>query len=102
MSTWFEADDFSALVGDPFEVVLPDGAVFALTLDEVAVRDAVGGAGPDGTQRRQFSLLFSGPATPVLEQATWTVRHAGLGETALFLVPIGPRDDRMRYEAAFA
>ncbi|MBU2698244.1 MULTISPECIES: DUF6916 family protein [Pimelobacter] len=102
MSTWFDADDFSALVGDPFEVALPDGAAFALALDEVAVRDVAGGAGPDGAQRRQFSLLFTGPATPVLEQATWTVRHAGLGETALFLVPLGPSGDRMRYEAAFA
>lgn len=102
MSTWFDADDFSALVDDAFDVVLPDGAVLALTLDEVAVRDAAGGTGPDGTQRRQFSLLFTGPASPALEQATWTVRHAGLGETALFLVPLGPRADRMRYEAAFA
>lgn len=102
MSTWFDADDFSALVGDPFEVALPDGAALALALDEVAVRDAAGGTGPDGAERRQFSLLFSGPATPVLEQATWTVRHAGLGELALFLVPLGPRTERMRYEAAFA
>lgn len=53
-------------------------------------------------RRAPFSLIFAGPATPVLRQATWLLEHAELGRREIFLVPIGPGPDgAMRYEAAF-
>jgi len=49
----------------------------------------------------QFSLIFSGPMTPVLPQRIHALRHEKLGELNLFLVPVGPDEQGMRYEVIF-
>ncbi|MCR1782292.1 hypothetical protein KVF89_07090 [Nocardioides carbamazepini] len=99
---WLGHEDFAGLVGDTFELVLPDAERLALVLRETSLVGQVGGVGPDGVAREQFSLLFTGPEAPVLAQATWAVSHVGLGDLELFLVPLGPAPGGMRYEAAFA
>jgi hypothetical protein len=49
-----------------------------------------------------FVLVFSGPATPVLAQATYALAHDELGPMDLFLVPIGHDvDGNVQYEAVF-
>ena len=53
-------------------------------------------------ERRQFSLLFRGPVDPFLSQGTYRLDHAELGALDIFLVPIGPDAEGMRYEAVFA
>lgn len=55
---------------------------------------------PDGV-RAPFSVVFSGPSEPVLPQGIHTVEHEQLGTLELFLVPIGPGEEGMRYEAVF-
>lgn len=57
--------------------------------------------GHDASYRRQFSLLFHGPPTPVWPQRTYQVSHPELGTFDLFLVPLGPEGEAMRYEAVF-
>ena len=52
-------------------------------------------------QLEQFSVIFHGPKTPVLPQGTYPLEHAALGRFDLFLVPIGPAGDAMRYQASF-
>jgi hypothetical protein len=98
---WLTHDHFAGRVGEGFDVTAPGPAV-PLELIEATVGDQPGGQGPDGKERRQFSLFFRGPAEPVLAQSTYQVSHAELGELELFLVPIGPDAEGMRYEAAFA
>lgn len=49
----------------------------------------------------QFSLLFAGPQSPLLPQATYVLDHPRMGELSLFLVPLGPRNGKMVYQAAF-
>nr|WP_141007016.1 hypothetical protein [Nocardioides humi] len=61
MTAWFDVEDFSGLVGDPFEVALPDGGALTLVLREASTTGVPGGTGPDGTPRDQFSLVFTGP-----------------------------------------
>src|SRR6266550_466276 len=46
-----------------------------------------------------FSLIFQAAGTGHLPQQTFTLEHSELGRFALFLVPLGPEGDRMRYEA---
>jgi hypothetical protein len=46
-----------------------------------------------------FSLIFNAPGPAFMEQQIFTLEHAELGEFDLFLVPLGPKGDRMRYEA---
>jgi len=96
---WLTHADFAGRLGEEFEV--PDAGL-VLTLDEATESSAPGGTGPDGQTRHQFSLVFAGPPGPTLPQGTARTVHADLGEQYLFLVPLGPRGDTMRYEAAFA
>ena len=50
----------------------------------------------------QFSLIFTGIATPWLEQRIYKLIHPQMGECELFLVPLGPDAAGMRYQAAFS
>ena len=56
---------------------------------------------PGTSNRQAFSILFRGPAEPVLPQQIHALEHAALGRLDLFLVPIGPDAKGMRYEAVF-
>ncbi|MBY6204411.1 DUF6916 family protein [Halomonas denitrificans] len=53
-----------------------------------------------GQERQPFSLVVvaEGDALP---QQTLTLEHEALGELQLFLVPVGPRDGGVAYEAVF-
>lgn len=46
-----------------------------------------------------FSLFFLASGTEHLEQQIFSLSHAEVGEFELFLVPVGPEDGRMQYEA---
>lgn len=96
---WFTCDDFIDDVGQTFGVA---GATVSLQLVEASESDAPGGPGPHGQVRNQFSLVFVGPADTVLPQSTYVLSHPRFGDIELFLVPLGPDQERMRYEAAFA
>src|SRR5271170_5224922 len=53
-------------------------------------------------QLEQFSLIFTGTASPWLRQGLYTLLHPQMLEFELFLVPLGPDAAGMRYEAAFS
>jgi hypothetical protein len=99
---WLTYDDFADRIGDGFDVPVADGESLPMELVEATVGSEPGGPGPDGRERLQFSLVFRGPATQVLPQRTYQLTHTELGHLELFLVPLGPDDEGMRYEAAFA
>jgi hypothetical protein len=93
----------AAYVGEPFHVLFDNQT--PLTLELIA---ATPFSKPDadkepmsGKGRIPFSLIFRGPQSSVLPQRTYLISHEMLGEFPLFLVPIGPDDAGMRYEAAF-
>ena len=56
--------------------------------------------------REPFSVLFQGPAEPVIPQQTFTLVHDALGRLAVFMVPVGrdgdPRRGPVLYEAVFS
>ncbi|WP_183101282.1 DUF6916 family protein [Nocardioides pelophilus] len=101
-TAWFTYDDFADRVGEQFRIDLGDGQELTLVLAGATVGAEAGGAGPDGSTRQQFSLLFRGPAEPMLDQAIWTLQHDEVDGLALFLVPLAPDAEGARYEAAFA
>jgi len=91
---------FEPYIQETFRIYPPDGEAIETQLIEVKVL----GADSDAvtTERIPFSILFKGPATPVLAQNTYHLEHAKLGNLDLFLVPIGPDESGgMRYEAVF-
>ena len=71
----------------------------ALALELIEAKE-LGQGGEDGG-RRAFSLLFRGPAEPLLDQGTFSLEHGEMGELELFLVPIGRDDAGCLYEAVF-
>ncbi len=91
------ADFFRPLVGHSFSIEAAPGVAPEAVLSEV--REAAGGM-PGG--RRPFSILLRGPLSPRLPQRIYGVSHAGEGTIGgIFLVPLGPDRDAMRYEAVF-
>jgi len=92
----FTAETFAEILGDGFRVHDEDGRVYDLRL---AAAVPVGLAPTGG--RAPFSILFRGPAAPILPQRIYAVEHETLGRFELFLVPLGPDDAGARYEAVF-
>jgi hypothetical protein len=94
---------FAELVGDRFQIQPPGGEPVEVVLtsctetphgDPEAWKQQVG--------RMPFSLLFHADAADAMPQQTFTLRHERLGELEVFLVPIGPDERGMRYEAVFS
>jgi hypothetical protein len=55
----------------------------------------------EGPRRAPFSLVFRGAHRFVLPQGIYRVEHETTGPMEIFLVPIGPDQKGMRYEAVF-
>jgi hypothetical protein len=92
------AKHFEPYVGTAFRIDFTDHAPLELVLAQV---DAYGEPAEPGG-RHTFSLMFHGPLTPVLPQRIYPLQHAELGVLEIFIVPLGPDEAGMRYEAVFA
>jgi hypothetical protein len=87
----FTADTFRPLLNERFQIVAEDDRV------DLELVDVTESAAPGADRRAQFSIVFSGPAEPVLPQAIYRLKHPQLGAFELFLVPIAAGS----YEAIF-
>lgn len=85
---------FAAHAGTGFAVSGLDGV--SLHLSEAVPLNA---AAPNESQ---FSLMFRGPAAPLLEQATHVLAHPAMGEFAIFLVPVARDAQGIHYQAIFS
>ncbi len=91
--------DFSQYVDQKFSVHAGGNEPMELVLTEAI---EVGAAPEDPQYRQAFSVLFVGPAQPILPQRIYRIEHAEMGTLDLFLVPLGPnRDGLVRYETVF-
>lgn len=90
-------EELARHVDDVFEVSAGEAIAFEAHLVEVSPMGST--VGPTG--RSPFSAVLRGPANEAPEQAIYQVRHPELGSFELFLVPIGPDDEGMKYEAVF-
>jgi hypothetical protein len=88
--------DFSDYNQHPFPVSA-GGARITLTLTQVT---EVKGGIPGG--RKPFSLIFRGPAQPLLPQAMYDFEHPLHGVTPIFIVPLAADADGVTYEAVFS
>jgi hypothetical protein len=99
----FTSRTFTPLLGEHFEVTPATDEPVDLVLARCDETGQVPTHAPGSTGHRvPFSLLFHAPDGRLVAQQTCTVRYAGLGEFSLFLVPLGPDERGMRYEAVFA
>lgn len=88
------AGRFAGCLGQTFKLHAA-GSTLDLVLFEVEE------LGPTRPDRTAFSLLFSGRARPVLPQPIYPLANPAMGAMELFLVPLGPRDGGMCYQAIF-
>jgi hypothetical protein len=61
----------------------------------------LGSPGRTESQREPFALLLRGPKSPVLSQQMYPIDFQGLGTLEIFIVPLGPDESGMQYEAIF-
>ena len=86
---------FAGCVGSAFRIGASEDRAETVTLIEVK---KLGSSGP----KEQFSVIFRGGQCDHLQQRTYPMEHEELGRMELFLVPIGPDDQGMLYQAVFA
>ncbi len=102
MAETLTVDDFAGHLDEPFAIDLgtdfPGLEPLVLTLIKAEPIET----SQDLEERRApFSLVFRGPGEPVLTQRIYALDNETLGRLEIFLVPIGPVDEGMRYEAVF-
>jgi hypothetical protein len=90
--------DFAHHLGTVFRLRRPDGGTLELTLLEASPHPHL----PHAPGRRQgFSVVFRSAWPAHLPQGIYRLDHDLMGSLDLFLVPVGPREGAMFYEAVF-
>ena len=93
-----DASMFSPWLNQTFCIQADEGTL-ETALIEVTEKDYRYGM-PEA-KRKPFCLVFRGPKEKGLEQGTYKVEHAKAGSFDIFLVPIGPDEKGLCYEAVF-
>lgn len=93
-------ESFQPHVNDTFELKREGDDDLKLELVEATT---MGSPPKGGGRRHSFSVLFHCPEKEPLPQQTHTVEHGEMGTMDLFLVPVGPDEEKdgMLYEAVF-
>ena len=89
---------FEACLDQPFHVERENADPVETQLIEVEKR---GAESPGSHMRQAFSVIFRGPMEPLLAQRIYVLNNKTLGSLDVFLVPVGPDEQGMRYEAIF-
>ena len=98
----FTLATFAEHLNDTFHLYPESGMDLELVLVEAIDLSTEGQRSASATEpRAPFSIVFRGPRTPILPQRIYRVAHPEIGDFELFLVPIGPDEQGMRYEAVF-
>jgi hypothetical protein len=93
----FTVDTFRPRLGERFRLYA-EPAVDV----ELVEAESVGEGAFEPSGRVPFSLVFRAPHEPVLPQRIYRFENDALGEFELFIVPIGPDESGMRYQAVFS
>lgn len=89
---------FEEHLGSRFRVDLEADGTMDLELVQVTPLNPEYGKGP---REEPFTVLFRGPRSAVLPQRIYRLEHEKMGRLDVFIVPIGPDAQGMRYEAIF-
>jgi hypothetical protein len=98
MSPDLTCESFEKHLGEKFRVVAEEVEGLELELIEASPIKTQ----QPGATRPPFSLVFRGPAEPVMNQQIVPLEHDTMGRLDIFLVPIGPDEQGMQYEAIFS
>lgn len=87
---------FEAHVGTPFHIHYGADSPLEVVLYEVRPHES-----HPGPRAQPFSVYFRATGRGALPQQIYKVEHEKMGTLEIFLVPIGPDAQGMRYEAVF-
>ncbi len=92
-------EQFAGCLNQTFSLECPGADALQLELIQVEPK---GRFDPERDKRQAFSLLFRGPAEPIVPQANYPLENTALGRLEIFLVPLGPDGKGgANYEAVF-
>jgi hypothetical protein len=97
----FTIATFSARTGETFHIAVEGKEPLNVALIEVTDLTSLGGPEAAKRERAPFSIVFRGAREIALPQRMYRMRHETIGDFEIFLVPIGPDREGMRYEAIF-
>lgn len=89
-------ETFSGHVGEAFRLTAGDGGVDVVLAEAQSL-----GPPPAPEVRAPFSLVFAGPAQPIVPQGIYRLEHSEMPAVELFVVPVTPGADGPRYQAIF-
>ncbi len=89
--SWFEEK-----LNTPFRIHFGGEAPLEVVLFEVRLHEP-----HDGPRKQPYSIYFRGPRQAVLPQAIYRIEHDRMEPMDIFLVPVGPDEKGMCYEAVF-
>lgn len=93
----FRLDHFAAHLNEAFKVDIENENVLFVLVEARPLPPAP----VAGMLREPFSLLFRNEAAILFPQRTYTMKHDGLGEFGIFLVPIARDREGFIYQAVF-
>ena len=94
----FTIEKFMPHVGEVFHVIVSETHELKVLLTEIA---ALASDDSPLRKRQPFALVFHAPGVAYVPQLTYRVEKPGLEPFDCFLVPIGPDENGMRFEAIF-
>ncbi len=96
-----KSQDFAVCLNETF-ILYPDTSdPLPARLIEVEDLEKTVGKENRSEHRQPFSLVFRLPRETTLRQKIYRLENQKLGRLDIFLVPIGPDREGMRYEAIF-
>ena len=100
MADLLSLDHFRPLVGRVFRLPEVEGVELRLSIAApLPIRKPTSPTA--GLSRAPFELIFLGPKAPILRQQIHRLDAEGLEPLEIFIVPIGPIEDTMGYQAIF-
>ncbi len=98
----FTVEQFAPYVGDTFRVFYNETSSVELTLGSAAeIGNESAKEWSKKSGRAPFTLVFLGSPQFLLDQGIYRFEHAELEPFEIFLVPLGPEQQGMQYEAIF-
>ncbi|WP_414495963.1 DUF6916 family protein [Stenotrophomonas maltophilia] len=94
---FFQLDQFAAHLNETFNAQIEDTGVPFVLVEAAPMPDRP----VAGQMRAPFSLLFRNESAVLFPQRIYTMRHHGMGEFGIFLVPIARDRSGFIYQALF-
>jgi hypothetical protein len=93
-----KAEDFSPYLNQVMYIRFEEGARLPAELLQVTELENY-----NKLERQPFSIVFkTAQTTAYYQQAIYTIEHPDKGDMEVFLVPLGPGNGGMKYEAVFS